>query len=267
MDFIKKHYEKIILSVVLLGVVGALVALPFAIQKDEEKMQEMKDFVTSPRIKPLAPLDLTAQSDLLQRVQTPYVLDFSTSNKLFNPVVWKKTPTGDLLKISTGHEIDAEAAVVTNITPLYLILSLGNIETNVGVRYEIHIDREAAPPRSNQRKTSRFASLNEKKDLFTITQVKGDPTAPDELDLKLADTGETAVISKNPDGTYKPFKRADAYMADLRFDPENKTFKNCRMNSVLHFGDDEYIIVAINENEVILSAQSNQKKTILHYTR
>jgi len=267
MDFIKKHYEKIILSVVLLGVVGALVALPFVIQKDEQEMQDMKDSVTKPHIKPLDPLDLTAQSGLLQRVQAPYVLDFSTSNKLFNPVMWKKTLSGDLLKITTGHEIDAEAAVVTNITPLYLILSLGNIETNVGVRYEIHIDREAAPPRSNQRKTSRFASLNEKKDLFTITQVKGDPTAPDELVLKLSDSGETAVITKNPDGTYKPFERADAYSADLRFDPENKTFKNRRVGSALSFGDDDYIIVAINDNEVILSAQSNQKKTILHYTR
>ena len=31
MDFVKKHYEKIILSAVLLGVVGFLVFLPFVI--------------------------------------------------------------------------------------------------------------------------------------------------------------------------------------------------------------------------------------------
>jgi hypothetical protein len=31
MDFVKKHYEKILLSVVLLGLVGALVFLPFLI--------------------------------------------------------------------------------------------------------------------------------------------------------------------------------------------------------------------------------------------
>lgn len=267
MDFIKKHYEKIILSVVLLGVVGALVALPFVIQKDEQEMQDMKDSVTSPHIKPLDPLDLSAQSDLLQRVQTPYVLDFSTSNKLFNPVMWKRTPTGDLLKITTGHEIDAEAATVTNITPLYLILTLDNIETNVGVRYLIGVQRQAAMTRSGQGKHQRGASLGERNDVFTIAHAKGDPASPDELDLKLADTGETAVIARNADGTYKPFERADAYTADLRFDPENKTFRNRRVGAILSFGDDQYIIVAINQNEVILSAQSNEKKTILHYTR
>lgn len=267
MDFLKKHYEKIILSLVLLGVVGALVALPFVINQDKLAMQDMADSVTHPHIKPLDPLDLSAESDLLQRVQTPYVLDFSTSNKLFNPVMWKKTPTGDLLKVTTGHEIDAEAAVVTNITPLYFILTTGNIETNVGVRYEIIAERQAAPPRSALRRETHYASVGEKNNVGTIIKVQGDPLSPDELDFKLADTGETVAITKNADGAYKPFERADAYSADIRFDPENKTFKNRRVGAMLTFGDDQYIIVAINQNEVILSAQSNQKKTILHYSR
>ena len=266
MDFIKKHYEKVILSVVLLGVIGALVALPFVIAKDKQDMEDIRNSVISPKINPLPDLDLTAQSNVLARVQAPYDLDFSTSNKVFNPVTWKRTASGDLLKVTTGHEIDAQAAVVTNITPLYFILTLDNVETNVGVRYGIGIERQSLP-RGGPRKTSRYAAVNEKKDLFTITQAKGDPVSPDELDLKLADTGETAVITKNPDGNYKPFRRADAYTADLRFDPENKTFKGRRVGQVLPFGEEQYIIVAINQNEVILSAQSNQKKTVLHYTR
>ena len=65
MDFIKKNYEKIILSVVLLGVVGALVALPFVIQQDKEDTTAMVTSVTSPKVKPLDPLDLTAQNNLL----------------------------------------------------------------------------------------------------------------------------------------------------------------------------------------------------------
>jgi len=47
MDFIKKNYEKIILSLVLLGVVGALIALPFVIQKDKDDMSAMTDSVIS----------------------------------------------------------------------------------------------------------------------------------------------------------------------------------------------------------------------------
>lgn len=267
MDFLKKHYEKIILGIVLLGVVGALVALPFVIQKDKDAMAETETIIT-PKPKPLEELDMTAQSSVMSRVQGTYDLDFSTTNKLFNPVEWKKTPTGDLIKVTTGHEIDAEAATVTNITPLNLILTYENFETNAGVRYEIGVVRQASANRALHNKQSRYASVGEKTDVFTITKVKGDPLAPDELDLKLADTGEMAVIAKDPQtGAYKPFTRADAYEADLRFDPENKTFLNRRVGAVLPFGEDTYNIVAISQNEVILSAQSNQKKTILHYSR
>ena len=37
MDFVKKHYEKILLTVVLLGLVGALVFLPFMIARRPAK--------------------------------------------------------------------------------------------------------------------------------------------------------------------------------------------------------------------------------------
>ena len=38
MDFVKKHYEKIILGAVLLGLVGALVFLPVLISGDQQKL-------------------------------------------------------------------------------------------------------------------------------------------------------------------------------------------------------------------------------------
>jgi hypothetical protein len=266
MDFIKKHYEKVILSLVLLGVVGALVALPFVIQADKDRVTDITQIVVG-HPKPLDPLDLSRQTAVLDRLQSAYDLDFDTTNKLFNPVLWKKNPvSGEVFKVTTGHEIDAEAAVVSNITPLYLILSLQNVETNGDVRYVIGVERQTALTRAARYRQTRYAAVGEKiKDVtpaFTVTGIKGDPASPDELDLQLADTGETAVVTST-----KPFHRADAYTADLKYDPEKKTFPARRVGAQLFFGGDTYIIVAINENEVILSAQSNQKKTILHYTR
>jgi hypothetical protein len=256
MDFIKKHYEKIVLSLVLLGVVSALVALPFIIAKDKQEMEDVENVTTS-KLKDLPPLDMTHQSNVLERVKSPYTLDFETTNKIVNPVLWKKNAaSGELIKISTGHEIDAEAAVVTKITPLYFILSLDEVKTNTGVLYSIGVVRQA----TGRGLQHRFVTLGEKQDLFTLIKVKGDPATPAELDLKLADTGEIAVVAPG-----KPFRRADAYTADLRFDPGNNKFTGRRVGSHLAFGGEEYIIVAINENEVILAAQSNQKKTILHY--
>jgi hypothetical protein len=267
MDFIKKHYEKIFLSLVLLGVMAALGALPVVIQGDNEaRDNDIKIFNQKP--KDLNPLNLSRQTALLDRLQSPYDLDLSNTNKLFNPVVWKKNPvTGELIKVTTGHEVDASAAVVTSIIPLYLVISLKSVETNTGVRYEIMIERQAAATRSARAPVPKFATLNEKikeaNPAFTIIRVMGaDPAAPEELDLKLDDTGETAVVAPG-----KPFKRPDAYQADLKYDPERKVFRNVRQGTQLTqpLGGETYNVVLITANDVTLSALSNSKKTILHY--
>jgi hypothetical protein len=40
--------------------------------------------------KPLPDLDFTRQTNVLERLQAPLDLDFSTTNRLFNPVQWQK---------------------------------------------------------------------------------------------------------------------------------------------------------------------------------
>ena len=42
MDFLKKHYEKVMLGVVLLGLAVAVAVLPFMIASEKEKLEEMK---------------------------------------------------------------------------------------------------------------------------------------------------------------------------------------------------------------------------------
>jgi hypothetical protein len=261
MDFVKKHYEKIILSVVLMGVVGFLVFLPFVISSDQQRQKEMGDAVISPKVTPLPPLDLTQQTNALERLMSPANFDFSTTNKLFNPVVWKKAANGDLIKITSGNEIGAGAAVVTKITPLYLVITLDQVITNeLGARYVVGIENQAAPFPAMRHKRQHYISMGEKNDAFSLAGVKGAPENPDQLILKLADTGETAVIAPG-----KPFQRADAYAADLKYDPEKKNFLGRRVGAAISFGGEDYIVVAIDADEVILSAQSNQKKTTLRY--
>ena len=262
MDFVKKHYEKIILCAVLLGVIGFLVFLPFVISHDHDDLTAMAETVTSPRATLLPSLDLTRQTNALARLLSPANFDFSTTNRLFNPVEWKRAANGDLIKIKSGNEVGAGAAVITKIAPLYLVITLDQVMTNeLGVRYVVGIEHQAAPYAAMRHKQQRFVSLDDsKKDAFTLIQVKGAPENPDQLVLKLADTGETAVIAPG-----KPFQRVDAYSADLKYDPENKKFLNRRVGAPLSFGGEDYIVVAIDADEVILSAQSNQKKTTLRY--
>jgi hypothetical protein len=53
---------------------------------------------------------------------------------------------------------------------------------------------------------------------------------------------------------------------DLRYAPESKTWNARRVDAPLAFNGENYNIVAITENEVVLSAKSNQKKWTIKYS-
>ena len=261
MDFVKKHYEKILLSVVLLGLVGALVFLPFLIISDQDTQRRMKEGIISVKVAPLPALDLTRETNVSARLQSPYKLDFSTTNKLFNPVPWQRKADGTLIK---GSQAGPTAAVVTKITPLCLILTLDSIETNeFGARYVISMERQAAVLPAQRGKRQHYASVGEKNETFTIAVVNGSPDNPAQLELilQLTDTGERATLSKD-----KPFRRTDGYSADLKYDLEGKKWQGQRIGADLKFAGDDNIVVAIYQDSVILKASSNGKKTTLTYS-
>ena len=56
-------------------------------------------------------------------------------------------------------------------------------------------------------------------------------------------------------------------LRDLKYDLDKppKTWQGQRIGADLRFGGDDNIIVAINQDTVILLARSNQKKTTLTY--
>jgi hypothetical protein len=55
-------------------------------------------------------------------------------------------------------------------------------------------------------------------------------------------------------------------MADLHYAPENKHWTARRVGAPLQFNGEDYNIVAINQNEVVLSAKSNGKKWTIKNT-
>ncbi len=256
MDLIKKHYEKVLLGVVLLGLTVAVVLLPFLINGKRADLAA-KEVSLAPRPKPLPPLDMAVEDAALQREQTPLKLDYTTRHNLFNPVLWQKLADGRLVKITTGNETGAGALEITDIKPLYLQITYDSPNAN---GYFIFIERQAAEETGKRLKHEAFVVKDEKKDLVTLRGIKGPPEKPTELVLELNDTSET--ISVGPD---KPFKRVEGYQADLKYGLDNKIWKNQRVKSALNFAGGQYIIVAINENSVVLSAKSNDKKTTITF--
>lgn len=275
MEFIKRNYEKIILSLVLLGLVGVLAAMPFMIMADQQKSKDLQTQIIPRKVEPLAALDLARQQAVLDRLKSPYALDLSSTNKLFNPVMWQRTRDGLLVK---KGELGPSAAVVTKITPLYFSISLDSVNTTqissneVSVRYKFSIEDQSATVAAQRRPRSKYASKGEtvtdksvggKNEGFTLVSVTGPPENPDQLVLKLADTGETNAVSKG-----KPFRRVEAYAADVRFDLDKPPYVGVglRVGDHASFGGDDYNVIAIDKNSVSLLAQSNQKKYTLPYT-
>lgn len=262
MDFLKKHYEKVLLGAVLLGLAVAVGFLFFKIASEKTELQLKADELKQPRIKELTNLDLTPFEAVFQRLGLPAAVDFAAPHKVFNPMPWQKTTDGRLIKVNADN-VGPRAVVVTKLTPLCLELSLDSIFVEGPTpRFVIGVKREAAATAKERIKTGRYCELGQKTDLFVVREVGGPPDSPTNVVLELNDTHERAVIAKE-----HPFQRTDAYMADLKYPPENRTWSNLRANMPppLSFNGEVYDVVAITQSEVTLKAKSNQKKWPIPY--
>jgi hypothetical protein len=262
MDFLKKHYEKVLLGVVLLGLAVAVVFLLLKIPSEKQKLEDMRSQLLQPKVKPLPNLDLALPDDMLKRMATPAKIDFSAPHKLFNPMPWQKAVDGRLLRADTTN-VGPNAVTITKLTPLYLKLTLDSITVlDTSTRYVIGIEKEAAPNPRERNKTQKYCSLNTKNETFTLRAVKAAPDDPTNVTvvLELNDTRQRVEVAKD-----QPFRRIDGYMVDLKYAPENKTWTARRVGAALNLNGEDYNIVAITENEVVLSAKSNQKKWTVKY--
>jgi hypothetical protein len=254
MQFLKKNYEKILLGLVLLGLVVAAAYLPFRIDDEKQALHELRDKKFDYPVKPLPPLGTNRYDMALKLAATPLELDLSTSNKLLNPVRWLKGHDGPI-KSPVGSEL--EKLDVAKITPLYLNISLDSVSlSESGARFVIVVEQQAAPKPNLRGRKPYYVSVGDKKDVFTFRGIKGPPENPTAIVLELSDSGDQISISKD-----KPFRRVDGYMADLLYKVDNRSFLNRRVGDKIKIAGDEYNIVAITQNDVVLSAPNGKKYT------
>jgi len=255
MELLKKHYEKILLGVVLLGLAVAVGFLLMKINSERQKIEDLANSLVNRPVKPLAALDLTPAESSLKRLTIPAVLDFSSTNRIFNPMPWQQTrdnPPQLILASKSGPRL----ALVTNITALYMTITLDtvNVQSDGAARYLFGIEKQAAPA-GKRGKRQVGCSVGEKNDTFQLLSVNGPRENPTNLVFILLDTLETNSVSKE-----LPFKRVDGYKASIRYDPERKTWNDQRVGSPpLKFNDEDYKIVAISSNEVVLMSKNERK--------
>ncbi|HYE31431.1 MAG TPA: hypothetical protein VEH27_08390 [Methylomirabilota bacterium] len=261
MDFLKKHYEKIILSLVLLGGAAAAALMPMQLSEERGRLEEQRQQWFGDRVNKFQPTDLSTNALVVKRAQTNNDVQLALQHNVFNPVRWLRRPDGGVMKVSTGDEIGAQAVTVSNIQPLRFVIAY---ERAIGdpVRYEISVLNELEKPAPDKRllakgQTSRFGRENE----IQVRDVQGpDPANPVALQVLLNKERDPITISAQ-----KPYERIVGFAADLVYEPTKTPRKGVRKGDKLTFGDETYNIVAINEREVVLSASSNQKQTVRRF--
>ncbi len=248
MEFLKNHYEKVLLSLVLLGLAVTVALLP-------AKVPTVDVSTAAGPQKPLEPMNLRTNEAALTNLSALSEPVFSGSNNLFNPVQWRRRADGSLWKIISESEVGPGAVRITKTNnPLYFILSFEGVSLP---NYQIGVIQETNKNVNLRGKVARYGALNEKTEFFKITKIIGAAEAPDALELEVPGCKEKATIGKD-----KPFRLIVGYTADLAYPPQNMTWREKRIGDNLIFDGDTNNIVEITANEVVLSASSGKRTTI-----
>lgn len=259
-ELLKRHYEKIILSVILALLAVIFAFLPKRIDGVRQQLQDNREGLVK-TAKNYQPINLAEYESALSKMTNIPTVRLSGGHNLFSPVLWIYDAQGQLVKVVSEKQIGPNALKITKITPLYYIISLERVS---GSSYTISITDESAIRAYDRKPKTRYVSqTSPKTEFFRLTEVKGDPANPDSLMLELAGEEKKKVeISKD-----KPYKEIRAYVADMRYDLENLVFENKRVNDIISFAGDDYKIEDIRPNEVVLVSQTSTRRFIVKYTQ
>jgi hypothetical protein len=246
---------------------AAAAALPWQVSHERDRLEEIRGNLTvKVKAKPFKPLDdwLSTNKTVLARLEAPLNLDLSGPHNLFNPVQWKKMPDGRLVPLRTGSELGPGALKIAQIKELTLTVSFDGVTLSSTPgeppKYQVTVKRESD---NNPRPDTRSVSMaTPHLSLFDLLNVQGPTNEPTALMIKLKDDVEPIIVLKD-----KPFQRVIGYAADLVYPPAKQPLNNKRKGDEIKLdGDTErYKIVAITRNEVVLSADSNKRRTVIKY--
>jgi hypothetical protein len=269
MQFLKKHYEKVLLSIVLLGLAAAAAALPLQVSSERGRLEEIqRNLTVKVKAKPFKPMDdwTGTNKAALGRLENSLNVELSGAHNLFNPVQWKKV--GDrFIPIRRGTEMGPGAVKISLIKELSLTVSFEGVDPGTSgepPKYKVNVkrDMEGSPKGDTRWVSTATPHLN----VFDLINIQGPTNEPTALVLKLKDNIEAITVPKD-----KPYSHVIGYSADMVYPtPSGKQqpFKDKKVNDTVKLEDDPetYKIVAITRNEVVLSADSNKRRWVIKYS-
>lgn len=250
-----KHYEKAIVALALLGLVGAVFYLARLREEEEQKIKDFDQQVQKKKGNPIPQVDLAQLSGSVARAKNPPVLDFGRPHNLFNSVKWQKKPDGSWVKLDDPDKSGGAAIKIVSVTPLTNSITL---DRATGSQLAMSALQEGSTNAALRRKIAQSLPVGGQHltKMFTLREIVGTAEKPEAI-VELAD-GRKVTVTLD-----KPFVEVVGYKAELTYPLEGKNFKDVRVDSKINLSGEDYIIVAITENEVVVSASSNNRRATI----
>jgi len=257
-EFLKNNYEKVILSVVLLGLAVAAVLLLTFVANEKQALEENQSQIGQRAPKPFKQANLSTNLTALQRLLKPLNLRLNGAHNLFNPVQWQRTRDGRLVPLRTGREIGPGALTITKLVPLYLKIEFeGATGSGDTAQYRFRVTREAEKSAGKRIPTTFSVTTPGTKSPVFVLKDRKPKEDSSEFVLELIEDKEQVVVTKD-----KPHISVAGFAADLKYDPEKLIFQNKRTGDSLIFAGDTNKIVAITATNVTVQSTSTKRTTV-----
>jgi len=269
MEFLKNHYEKLILGVVLLLMAVGAVGLVLEAGSVQEELQKFKENPVGLGGKPPPPENFTNLVKALRQATNPATVEFTRVHKVFNPDTWYVDTNGNLI---AGTNVGVGRLVVQSITPLHLKLWFDSIGGTVGREtVKVNVIREfMRTPQEQSRKslTLTLTSTNTQNTLDPVNKLQlfareigGTPEAP-QARLELIEPGRDPfkfTVSK-AQGLTQVVERVAFIIYPVE---SNFVWRAARKGQPMPFAGDTNIVVEITASNVVVRAISNDKHTTI----
>jgi hypothetical protein len=253
MDFFKKHYEKVVLSVVLLVVAVAAFWLTQKVSEVRQTLDEQLKQQVGGKKKSLKPVDLTNDLSALKQLESAPKLSVESDYNLFNPIRWVRAANGTL--IPDPRKDPTAALKLVSTSPLnFSIVYVGPVPGSDPIRFQFNVIREHDKKAANRRPLTTTLAEGTKNDFFHLRELHGPKDNPGEVVVELVG-GEKVVLVRD-----KPYAKTMAFQGDLRLDA--KDFLGKRADDTLTLGGVVYKIVAISKDELVVSAPNGTRTTV-----
>ncbi len=258
MDFLKKHYEKITLGLVLVVVMFLALQIPSAISSARRDEDERQRRIQNQATNAVTPVDLAAMKKSVENLNAPVSTKFAEpGHNLLNPVLWRKGARDQLIKIPTPEDAIRQL-VVKDITPLRLTVLFGDNPRPDSTGIYVVVTDESRMPRAARRpqpRTMRGTRENESNDLFKLLGFTGPVDTASEIKIELRKGARQLTLKRG-----EPFSEVVAYEVDLEYPPENKTFDDIIVGGTVTFNFERYKVIAITESAVTIEGQTTPKR-------